>query len=107
MKTLKFSDELIERILRKEKKSTWRVNDEKNILPGDRVSLCNKKGIEFAQALVLEVRDTKFGELAEGDYENHENYNSKEQMYRMYKTYYGIDVNDETPLKIIKFELIE
>ncbi|MDE1871626.1 MAG: ASCH domain-containing protein [Candidatus Micrarchaeota archaeon] len=104
-KTLHFYGSLPELILSGTKTSTWRVNDEKDIAPGDGLSLCRNDGTEFAKAEVTSVKETTFKELTDEDKEGHEEFGSEEEMYKTYSEYYKFEVVPETKLKIIRFRL--
>ncbi len=65
MKRLKFSEPLPEKILSGQKNTTWRINDDKNIMVNDILSLCHKDGTEFAKAKVINVRETTLGDLTD------------------------------------------
>jgi len=106
MKKLKFSDSLSKLILNGQKDVTWRINDEKNIMVGDDLSLCHKDGIEFAKAKVIEMNETTFRRLTETDKKGHEGFSSDEEMYETYSKYYNMKITPETKLKVIKFKLI-
>jgi hypothetical protein len=107
MKKLKFMGNLPEKILNCKKTSTWRVNDEKNIVLNDELSLCNLQGEEFAKAIVIYVKETKFKDLTENDWEGHEKYSSEKEMYVAFSNMYKTEILPETKLKIIKFSLIK
>lgn len=107
MKTLKFRKELSELILKKEKKTTWRIFDDKDIKQGDVMQFLVWETKEvFANAKIINVIEKKFKDLDEQDLEGHEKFESKEQMYKTYSTYYNKTVDENTLVKIIKFELI-
>lgn len=106
MKYLKFREELVELILKGEKTTTWRINDEKNIVAGDELSLQRINGEEFARARVLNVKETTFGKLKEIHKEGHEKYKTEEEIYRQFSKDYKMDVTPETPVKVIKFKLL-
>lgn len=108
MKTLKFRPALIEPILKGKKKTTWRLFDEKEIKKDEKVMLVNwVTKEEFAKAKIISVRNTTFSELKKEDFENHEDYFDKKSMYQRYTKFYKKKVDEKTPLKIIKFELIK
>ena len=68
MKSLKFSEPLPRMILAGEKDVTYRINDEKNISVGDKISLLDHDTRkEFAKVRVIGVEEKTFGELAEED----------------------------------------
>ncbi|MFH1174106.1 MAG: ASCH domain-containing protein [archaeon] len=106
MKRLKFSEPLPDLVLSREKDSTWRINDDKNITLDDVLSLCRNDGAEFARAKVKWIKLTKFRYLTEEDKQGHESFSTNEEMYRTFSEYYTINVTPDTPLKIIKYELI-
>ena len=107
MKTLKFRKKLSELILTNNKNTTWRLFDDKDLSVGDEVSfLVWETGDEFARVRVIKVNETVFGKLTDEDWDGHEKYNSEEEMYETYKKYYNREVDADSPVKIIKFELI-
>lgn len=107
MKTLKFRKELSELILKKEKTTTWRIFDDKDIQQGDVMQFLVWETKElFANAKIINVIEKKFKDLNEQDLDGHEKFASKEKMYATYTTYYDKTVDENTLVKIIKFELI-
>ncbi len=107
MKTLKFRESLSKLILQGKKNVTWRLFDDKKISSEEIVSfLVWETKEEFAKAKLTSVKKTTFGELTEEDWEGHEEFSSQEEMYKTYSKYYNRQVDKNTPLKIIKFELI-
>lgn len=107
MKTLKFRKELSELILKKEKTTTWRIFDDKDIQQGDVMQFLVWETKElFANAKIIDVIEKKFKDLNEQDLDGHEKFASKEEMYATYTTYYDKTVDENTLVKIIKFELI-
>lgn len=107
MKTLKFRKNLSKLILNGEKYVTWRLFDDKNITPGDIVSLLVwETKNEFAKAKILDIREKKLGDLEEEDWEGHEKFESDEEMYKEFSMYYKREVGPDDIVKIIKFELI-
>lgn len=107
MKSLKFFGSLPKLILDRQKNTTWRIADEKNIAIGDIIALCYPDGKEFAQAQVTEVKETTFSQLNAQDKVGHEEFSSDQEMYRTYSAYYKIKVTPQTRVKIIKFKLIK
>jgi hypothetical protein len=106
MKQLKFSEPLPRLVLGGTKNTTWRINDKKEIVEGDELSLCHNDGVEFAKAIVASVCETTFGELTDDDKTGHETFANDEEMYATYSRYYNITVAPKTNLKVIKFRLI-
>ncbi len=107
MKTLKFASPLPEKILKREKTTTWRVNDDKDLNIGDELSLCYTNGKEFAKAKVTNTNKTQFKDLTASDWEGHEKFSSTEEMYETYSGYYNIKITPSTKLKVIKFKLLQ
>ncbi len=106
MKQLKFAEPLSQLVLNGQKHTTWRINDEKKITVGDKLSLCHIDGREFAKAKVIQVKEITFEKLTEEDKKDHERFLSDEKMYQTYSRYYNIKVTSKTELKVIKFKLI-
>lgn len=107
IKTLKFRKNLSELILKKEKTTTWRIFDDKDIKEGDIIQFLVWETKEvFANAKIKNVIEKNFKELNEKDIDGHEKFTSKEEMYATYSTYYNKKVDENTIVKIIKFELI-
>lgn len=107
MKTLKFDDKLIPPILERKKTTTWRLFDDKDIKERDIVIfLSSNSKKEFAKAKIIKVNNKTMSTLTEEDKQGHENFYSEERMYRTYKKYYNKEISENTPIKIIKFELL-
>ena len=107
IKTLKFRKNLSELILKNEKNTTWRIFDDKDIKEGDIIQFLVWETKEaFAKAKIINVVEKKFKDLDEKDMEGHEKFASKEEMYETYNTYYNRTVDENTLVKIIKFELL-
>lgn len=106
-KALKFRDFLAELILKGEKNSTWRLFDDKDLREGDVVDLINWNTKEkFADATLVKVREKRMADLEERDFDGHEKFDSEEEMYAAYRTYYGDRVGPGTIVKIIRFKLM-
>lgn len=104
MKTLKFTPELCIQILASNKTSTWRLFDDKDLQTGDEVEFVNKEtGERFGHALLSHVRETLLGKLIEEDWVGHNDFGSEESMYQTFQRYYNQPVDQDTPVKIIKF----
>lgn len=104
MKTLKFTPELCEQILKGEKTSTWRLFDDKDIRTNDELAFVNKAtGEIIGLANVERLKIKTLGTLEEEDWDGHERYVSSDEMLKQYKQYYGDGVSLETEVKIIAF----
>jgi hypothetical protein len=107
MKTLKFREKLSQIILQGNKTTTWRLFDDKNLSAGDIVSfLVWETKLEFAQAKLITVRETTLGKLSDTDWDGHEKFKNNQEMYDTYSRYYQRPVDEHSPVKIIKFELL-
>jgi hypothetical protein len=105
-KIIKFRESLARLILAGEKNTTWRLFDDKNLSEGDEVDLINWETKEkFAEATLTKVWEKKMGELQDSDFDGHEKFESEEEMYKTYRTYYGDKVGPKTTVKIIRFRL--
>lgn len=106
-KVLKFRDHLARLVLSGEKDVTWRLFDDKDLTVGDVVNLINWSTNEvFGKAELLEIKEKQLGKIEEADFIGHEKFESKEEMYANYKTYYGDKVGPDTIVKIIRFKLL-
>jgi len=102
-KTLKFKKHLAGMILAGEKYTTWRLFDDKHIMVGDVFDLIVSESRQcFATGEVCDVRETRFADLSEEDKNGHERFDSDDDMYATYTSYYRRPVGPETPLKVIK-----
>lgn len=104
MKTLKFKSELVEKILSGEKTSTWRLFDDKDLQVGDKLDFVNsdtKKS--FGTGIITGLEEKTLGTVEEADFDGHETYGSKEEMYEDFKGYYGDRITSKSPLKIVRF----
>ena len=87
-----------------EKRSTFRIYDEKDLQTGDEVVFINKDtGEQFGTATLSEVREKTLGTLSDVDWEGHERFASEDEMYATYRRYYGDTVGPDTTVKIISF----
>lgn len=106
MKVLKFAPHLADMIIAGEKTTTWRLFDDKDISTGDDFIFVNKEsGREFASALAVSVKVKTIRTLDADDWVGHEKFKNEEEMYSMYKKYYGDKVQPDTELKVIKFNI--
>lgn len=106
-KTLKFRPELAKLINAGKKTCTWRLFDDKDLKEGDLVDLIDSETKKkFGEVEFIHVHEKKMKDLVESDFDGHEKFTDKEEMYRTYKTYYGDRVGPETAVKMIRFRLI-
>jgi len=108
MKTLKFHPSLVPKVLSGKKVTTWRLFDDKNLTEGDEIMFLNSETKqEFIKAVLTHVKETTFSNLTEDDWKGHEKFSSDEEMYSAYSRYYNGPINENTELKIIRYELIK
>ncbi|MDE2031150.1 MAG: ASCH domain-containing protein [Patescibacteria group bacterium] len=104
MKTLKFTAQLVDKILSGDKTSTWRLFDDKDLKNGDELIFINKDtGNQFGTAKITSLKVKTLGTLADEDWVGHEKFSSEEEMYETYKRYYGDMVNKDSEVKILTF----
>ena len=107
MKTLKFENKLADLILSRQKNSTWRLFDDKDLSIDDDLILFNSDtNEEFAKAKIVSIIEKKLKDIDEYDYDGHEEYKNNTEMIEIFKKYYGEKINTETLVKIIKFKLL-
>lgn len=105
MKTLKFTPQLVDKILLGEKTSTWRLFDDKNLTIGDKLIFINKETLkEFGEAIVTSLKIKTFTSLTDEDWIGYEKFNSEEEMYKYFKEFYGDKINKDTEIKTITFD---
>ncbi|MBP6879604.1 MAG: ASCH domain-containing protein [Candidatus Pacebacteria bacterium] len=106
MKTLKFKENLIPKILDGSKKVTWRIFDDKDLSFGDILSFLNSEtGEAFANVEIIGVQEKKIGELTQEDLKLN-NYKDIPQVIDSHKVYYGDNLSVDTPIKIVFFKII-
>jgi len=104
MKTLKFTTQLVDKILAGEKTSTWRLFDDKDLKNGDELIFVNKDtGHQFGTAIITSLKVKRLGFLVDEDWVGHEKFSSEEEMYETYKKYYGDRVDENSEVKIVTF----
>lgn len=112
MKALKLDHDLAQQVLAGQKSSTWRLFDDKDLSVNDQIRLIDKvdktrpetwKVIGIAR--ISTVIQKRLGDIEQADYEGHAEYSSKNEMLKAFQGYYGSDVNFDTIVKIIRFEL--
>jgi hypothetical protein len=106
VKVLRFFEPLPDLILSGEKDTTWRINDDKNLEPGDLLSLVDRQRNEFGKAKVLWTKNTTFEDLSKEDVKGHEKFKNTGEMLLTYSGYYNVTTTLKTPIKVVKFKLI-
>ncbi|HSX16611.1 MAG TPA: reverse transcriptase-like protein [Patescibacteria group bacterium] len=110
MKTLKLDHELALLVEQGAKTSTWRLYDDKDLTVNDDVQLIDKVNPGNPEtwrpigiAHIDSVIQKRLGDLSAEDYDGHEQFSSKQNMLETYRNYYGPQVDEQTPIKIIRF----
>lgn len=110
MKTLKLDHNLAELVRAGKLTTTWRINDDKDLLVDDQVELVDKVDPRqrnswevFGVATIDSVVIKRLADIEEADKPEHEGYASEEEMYATLKKYYGRDIRPQTLVKIIRF----
>lgn len=110
MKTLKLDHELAQAVLAGEKRSTWRVNDEKDLSVNDDIELIDKVDPSdmgtwkvIGHAKIDQVVEKRMSALTDDDRAGYERYESEEAMYAAYRAYYGPSIGPDTPIKLVNF----
>lgn len=107
-KAIKFAPELVPLVKDGSKTSTWRLFDDKDLREGDVVDfIARPELVKFAVAKLTSVIEKPLGELTEEDKKGHEKFSSDEEMYKTYEGYYDKPVGPQTPIKLIRFEILE
>jgi hypothetical protein len=116
IRNITFSGALPNLILKGEKNTTWRIDEPvpikrtsntQGIKVGDKLSLRDNLQFEFAKAVVNRVTHTTMGSLKREDFDGHEKYSSRDEMYNQFGNYYHIKVNDDTKIVVIKFTVLK
>jgi hypothetical protein len=108
MKTLKFAANLVPLVISGEKTTTWRLFDDKNLQVGDELAFINQAtGQEFAAAQIISIREKVLGEIKENDFKGHELFESREKMFDSYRSYYGNNVDENSLVKMIDFNILQ
>lgn len=110
MKTLKLDHALAKLVLSGEKTSTWRINDDKNLSVNDDIELIDKVDPVrpdtwriIGVAKIDNIIEKRLGEVEESDYVGHGEPVSKDELIDSFRPYYGEEVNEDTPVKMVHF----
>ena len=108
MKNLKFKTYLANMIIAGQKWATWRIFDDKDLTVGDILEFINKDTMQvFANAEIVSIKEKILGSISDADFVGHEKFESKEEMYKIYKSYYGDNITPDTIVKMVTFKLIK
>lgn len=108
MKTLKFDNSQIDKILSREITSTWRLADEKNIQVDDQIQLINAEtGSVFAEIIVDKITTKRISDINDSDMLGHAQYENNEDIVDSFRKYYGHNIDQNSVVKIINFSILE
>ncbi len=110
MKVLKLDHLLAQKVVRGEKRSTWRLFDDKQLSVGDVVSFIDKVDPEDESTwhsvgcgVINTIVEKRLRDIDKNDYDGHDSYESQNELVSTFKSYYGDKVTLDTPVKIIYF----
>jgi ribonuclease HI len=110
VKSLKFEHDAAQRVLKGEKTSTWRLYDDKDLSVNDDVQVIDKVDSSHPEtwrklgvAHIDSIIQKRLRDIQPQDYEGHEVFTDRAAMLKTYQHYYGPQVDDQTPVKIIRF----
>jgi hypothetical protein len=104
---LKFNDEYVRDIVEHEKRTTWRVDARKDILPGDPINLISDELGNFGSAEIVWVKHTSIEYLTDEDEKWHESYdNTEERLEALEEFYPDKSLLPTTAATVIRFELL-
>jgi ribonuclease HI len=111
MKVLKLNHDFAEQVILGKANATWRINDDKDLHVNDIVRLVDKveplnpsTWVEIGIARITRVLEKQLGKVIQQDLTENEKLLPIDELLKVYRTYYGPQVNSETPVKIISFE---
>lgn len=108
-KTLKLDHELATAVRMGTKHTTWRVFDEKNISVNDQIELVDKVDPSdmatwqiMGTAVVDQIIEKRMEAITSAEMAEH-GYNSYDELYASFTSYYGDSIGPQTAIKIISF----
>ena len=105
-KKIHFETKLIPLILSGQKTATWRIDDDKDLKEGDFLELLESGTEKFiGKAKILKIIEKPFKDLTPEDKIGHKTYQSEEEMFKTFTSYYEIDMNKNSTVKIAKYKL--
>lgn len=114
MKTLKLNHTVAEALRKNAHSSTWRIYDDKDIRVNDKIELIDKvdphkpeSWRSVGTARVDAVEEKRLEDFTKTDLKAHSFFGTHEEMLKTSRSYYGSSVSFETPVKIIRFTLLE
>ncbi len=113
MKSLKVSHDFAKTILSGEATSTWRINDDKDLHVNDVIHLIDKvkpnepdSYVVIGKAVITSILEKQIGKITQEDMVGSERFISTEELLKTFRGYYGPQVDDQTPMKLIRFDFL-
>jgi ribonuclease HI len=113
MKSLKINHDFAQNILNGKSKSTWRINDDKDLHVNDTITLIDKVKPNdpgsykpIGTAVITNIVEKQIGQIVEADMVEGEEFTSTDDLIKLFRTYYGPHVEKETPIKLIRFDFL-
>jgi ribonuclease HI len=110
MKKLKLNHDLARLVLEGKKTSTWRLFDDKELSVNDRVQLIDKAKPDEPQtwktigiATIESVIEKRLKDIDDSEIRADRDFASREEMFPTLRKYYGQDITENMPVKIIHF----
>jgi ribonuclease HI len=109
MKKLKFDHEESQRIQDARSFTVWRIYDDQQLSVSDRVQLVDKINVAdptswklISVAIVEQLIEKRLGDVSPDDYDAINTYASSKEMINHFRSVYGPEINESTPVKILK-----
>lgn len=110
MKALKLDPQFAELLMDGAENATWRINDDKDLHVNDTITLISKVNpLEPAswkpvgRGQITSILEKQLGQIVQQDMMPSEQLLPLSELLKKYRTYYGQQVNEETPVKIVRF----
>lgn len=110
MKQLKFDHKYVQALKDGSKTVTFRVNDDKDIRPGDVVEVIDKVDLDFPSTWevpgfleIQSVKNVAFSDLNKEDISSLHSFGNDDEMLQTFQRFYGDHVNEETQILVVMF----
>jgi ribonuclease HI len=113
MKILKLDHQFAQQVLSGERRSTWRMFDEKHLSVGDEIQIVDKVDPDddgtwliIGEGKIEQVTEKRLADVSENEYKTEEAYTSLDDILAEFRKFYGPLVTSATPVKIVKFSFV-
>lgn len=110
MKQLKFDHKYAQAIIEGKKRATFRVNDDKDIRPGDVVEIVHKIDRDRpatwtipGELEITQIDEVPIGDLTEQHLRIAESFDSIDEMIQTFRRFYGDYIDDHTRVRVLSF----